>query len=220
MSDPGNPTAGGDDAAQVRLVDTPLGPARTTTTRPGRSQVGSLVLGHGAGGLRWTLDVLAVRDAAAAAGWAVVLVDQPWRVAGKKLGPAPASLDLAWLPVLESLAAVRGSGPLVVGGRSAGARVACRTAAAVGACAVVALSFPLHPPGKPASSRAHELAMPSAHGIPVHVVQGRTDPFGTPAEVEAVLPAGATLDVVTGAHSIGGSAAAVAALVVRRLAER
>jgi predicted alpha/beta-hydrolase family hydrolase len=82
---------------------------------------------------------------------------------------------------------------------------------------VLALSFPLHPPGKPASSRAHELAMPSAHDIPVHVVQGRTDPFGTPAEVEAVLPPGAVLDVVTGAHSIGGSAAVVAALVVQRL---
>ncbi len=217
MSDTGGAAAEAADAGEVRLVDTPLGPARTTTTRPDGIPAGSLVLGHGAGGQRWTLDVLAMRDAAVAAGWAVVLVDQPWRVAGRKIGPAPASLDLAWLPVLEALAPGLGAGPLVVGGRSAGARVACRTAAAVGARAVLALSFPLHPPGKPASSRAHELAMPSAHGIPVHVVQGRTDPFGTPAEVEAVLPPGAVLDVVTGAHSIGGSAAAVAALVVRRL---
>ena len=204
-------------ADEVRLVDTPLGPARATTTRPTGIPAGALVLGHGAGGLRWTLDVLAVRDAAVAAGWAVVLVDQPWRVALKKLGPAPASLDVAWLPVLAALAPALGPGPLVVGGRSAGARVACRTAAAVGALAVVALSFPLHPPGQPAKSRAAELAMPSAHGIPVHVVQGRTDPFGTPAEVEAVLPPEATLDVVTGAHSIGGSAHRVAALVVQRL---
>lgn len=203
--------------ADERLVDTPLGPARATTTRPDGIPAGALVLGHGAGGLRWTLDVLATRDAAVAAGWLVVLVDQPWRVAGKKLGPAPASLDLAWLPVLAALAPDLGPGPLVVGGRSAGARVACRTAAAVGAGAVVALSFPLHPPGAPDRSRAPELSMPSAHGIPVHVVQGRTDPFGTPAEVEAVLPAGATLDVVTGAHSIGGSAPAVAALVLQRL---
>jgi predicted alpha/beta-hydrolase family hydrolase len=120
--------------------------------------------------------------------------------------------------VLTRLAPDLGPGPLVVGGRSAGARVACRNAAAVGARAVVALSFPLHPPGKPESSRAAELAMPAAHGIAVHVVQGRTDPFGTPAEVEAVLPPGATLDVVTGAHSIGGSALAVAAVVLRRLA--
>ncbi len=217
MSGPGDPAdATGDDVA-VRLVDTPLGPARTTTTRPDGIPAGSLVLGHGAGGLRWTLDVLAVRDAAVAAGWLVVLVDQPWRVAGKRLGPGPPSLDRAWLPVLHSLAPSPGAGPLVVGGRSAGARVACRTAAAAGASAVLALSFPLHPPGRPERSRAAELAAPSAHGIPVHVVQGRTDPFGTPAEVEAVLPAGATLDVVTGAHSIGGSAGAVAALVLQRL---
>ena len=217
MSDTGIPAAGMGDDAEVRLVDTPLGPARTTTTRPDGIPAGSLVLGHGAGGQRWTLDVLATRDAAVAAGWAVVLVDQPWRVAGKKLGPAPASLDQAWLVVLESLAAGRGTAPLVVGGRSAGARVACRTAAAVRARAVLALSFPLHPPGRPDSTRAHELAMPSAHGIPVHVVQGRTDPFGTPVEVRAVLPPEATLDVVTGAHSIGGSARVVAQLVVQRL---
>jgi uncharacterized protein len=217
VSDPGEGPRGATVADEVRLVDTSLGPARVTTTRPDGIPAGALVLGHGAGGLRWTLDVLAVRDAAVAAGWAVVLVDQPWRVALKKLGPAPASLDVAWLPVLAALAPELGAGPLVVGGRSAGARVACRTAAAVGARAVVALSFPLHPPGQPAKSRAAELAMPSAHGIPVHVVQGRTDPFGTPAEVEAVLPPEATLDVVTGAHSIGGSAHLVAALVVQRL---
>ena len=205
------------DLEEVRLVDTPLGPARATTTRPAGIPGGALVLGHGAGGLRWTLDVLATRDAVVAAGWVVVLVDQPWRVAGRRLGPAPASLDRAWLSVLAALAPALGSGPLVVGGRSAGARVACRTAAAVGAGAVVALSFPLHPPGRPERSRAPELVTPAAHGIPVHVVQGRTDPFGSPDEVAAVLPPGATLDVVTGAHSIGGSAEAVAALVVQRL---
>lgn len=205
------------DPEQTRLVDTPLGPARATTTRPVGVPGGALVLGHGAGGLRWTLDVLATRDAVVAAGWLVVLVDQPWRVAGRKLGPAPASLDLAWLPVLAAIEPDLGTGPLVVGGRSAGARVACRTAAAVGAAAVVALSFPLHPPGRPGSSRAAELVTPAAHGIPVHVVQGRTDPFGSPDEVSAVLPPGATLDVVTGAHSIGGAARQVAALVVQRL---
>jgi uncharacterized protein len=202
---------------QERLVDTPLGPARAATSRPDGATVGALVLGHGAGGLRWTLDVLAVRDAAVAAGWVVVLADQPWRVAGRKVGGPPASLDRAWLPLLAALRPDLGPGPLVVGGRSAGARVACRTAAEVGASAVVALSFPLHPPGRPERSRAAELAAPSVHGIAVHVVQGRTDPFGTPAEVEAALPPGATLDVVTGAHAIGGSAAAVAELVVGRL---
>ena len=206
------------EAGEARLVDTPLGPARATTTRPGGAPAGALVLGHGAGGQRWTADVIATRDAMVGAGWAVVLVDQPWRVAGARIGPAPASLDRAWLPVLVAVGDDLGPVPLVVGGRSAGARVACRTAAEVGATAVLALSFPLHPPGRPERSRATELATPSAHGIPVHVVQGRTDPFGTPAEVEAVLPPDATLDVVTGAHSIGGSARAVAACVLGRLA--
>ena len=200
-----------------RLVDTPEGPARTTTTDPGSDPVGTLVLGHGAGGLRWTLDVLATRDAAVAAGWQVVLVDQPWRVAERRVGPRPAVLDTAWLPVLADVAGHRGSGRLVVGGRSAGARVACRTAAEVGASAVVALSFPLHPPGKPHQSRAAELAQPAASGIPVHVVQGTTDPFGRPDEVAAALPAGATLDTVAGPHSLGRVADRVAAIVVRRL---
>ena len=218
MSDPAPGGPGSTAPGEARLVDTPLGPARATTTRPDGIPAGALVLGHGAGGLRWTLDVLATRDAAVAAGWVVVLVDQPWRVAEKRIGPAPVSLDAAWLPVLAALAPELGPGPLVVGGRSAGARVACRTAASVGASAVLALSFPLHPPGKPESSRAAELRSPSAHGIPVHVVQGRTDPFGSPSELRAVLPPSATLDLVTGAHSIGGSALAVAALVVRRLA--
>ncbi|WP_392542825.1 alpha/beta family hydrolase [Oryzobacter telluris] len=202
----------------VRLVDTPEGPARTTTTDPAGEPTGTLVLGHGAGGLRWTLDVLATRDAAVAAGWQVVLVDQPWRVAEKKIGPRPPVLDVAWRPVLADVVARSAGGRLVVGGRSAGARVACRTAAEVGADAVVCLSFPLHLPGKPEASRAAELAMPSAAGLPVHVVQGTTDPFGTPAEVEAVLPPGATLDVVPGPHSLGRVAERVAALVLGRLA--
>ena len=200
-----------------RPVPTPEGPARTTTSAPAAAATGTLVLGHGAGGLRWTKDVLAVRDAAVDAGWVVVLVDQPWRVAGRRVGPAPATLDRAWLAVLDTLRRERWPGRLVVGGRSAGARVACRTAAAVGADAVVALSFPLHPPGRPERSRAEELARPAATGIPVHVVQGRRDPFGDPAEVAAVLPSGATLDEVAGTHSLGGAAAAVAGAVVARL---
>ncbi len=144
----------------------------------------------------------------------MVLVDQPWRVAGKRVGPAPPTLDLGWLAVLEVVGRV---GTVVVGGRSAGARVACRTAAAVGADAVLALSFPLHPPGRPDRSRAAELAMPAAAGLPVHVVQGRTDPFGTPEEVRAVLPAQATLSVVTGPHALGRSAGAVAVAALEAL---
>lgn len=200
-----------------RLVDTPEGPARTTTTDPAAAPLGTLVLGHGAGGLRWTLDVLAVRDVMVAAGWQVVLVDQPWRVAERRIGPRPPALDVAWVPVLAEVERHRGGGRLVTGGRSAGARVACRTAPAVGADAVVCLSFPLHLPGRPQQSRAAELAVPGAHGLPVHVVQGTTDPFGTPAEVEAVLPPLATLDVVPGPHSLGRVADRVAAVVLARL---
>jgi uncharacterized protein len=203
--------------ATERLVDTPQGPARTTSTEPPGDAVGTLVLGHGAGGLRWTLDVLAVRDAMVGTGWRVVLVDQPWRVAERRIGPRPAALDEAWLPVLADVASRAGGGRLVTGGRSAGARVACRTAAAVGADAVVCLSFPLHPPGQPLKSRAPELAQPSGAGIAVHVVQGSTDPFGTPAEVEAVLPTLATLDRVPGPHSLGRVADRVAAAVLGRL---
>jgi uncharacterized protein len=201
VSDTGIPAAGMGDDGEVRLVDTPLGPARTTTTRPDGIPAGSLVLGHGAGGQRWTLDVLATRDAAVAAGWAVVLVDQPWRVAGKKLGPAPASLDQAWLVVLESLAAGRGTAPLVVGGRSAGARVACRTAAAVRARAVLALSFPLHPPGRPEKSRAGEARLVTDAGRPLVVIQGVRDAFGGPDEVQAALGEGALVRGVRGTHS-------------------
>lgn len=173
------------------------------------------MLGHGAGGLRWTDDVTAVRDAAVRSGWVVDLVDQPWRVAGRRLGPGPTALDAAWLAVLAALPDVLG--PLVVGGRSAGARVACRTAGAVRAAAVLALSFPLHPPGRPERSRAAELALPASVGIPVHVVQGRSDPFGTPDEVRSVLPAGATLTAVDGPHSLERAAGAVAEAALRSL---
>lgn len=199
------------------MVDTSEGVARVTTCLPPGIPAGVLVLGHGAGGLRWTLDVLATRDAAVAAGWVVVLVDQPWRVAGRRVGGQPASLDRAWLAVLAALEPTRPAGPLVVGGRSAGARVACRTAAVVGARAVVALSFPLHPAGCPERTRRDELALPAAAGIPVHVVQGAADPLGTPDEVRPVLPPLASLDVVVGTHSLERVAGDVAALVLSRL---
>jgi predicted alpha/beta-hydrolase family hydrolase len=104
----------------------------------------------------------------------VALVEQPWRVKGKKVAEAPARLDQAWVDVLAELTGT----PLVVGGRSAGARVACRTADEVGADAVLCLAFPLHPPGRPERSRLPELA---AVGVPVLVVQGDRDAFGVPA---------------------------------------
>lgn len=188
-----------------RTVETSVGPARLTTTE---GDAGTLVIGHGAGGLRWSADLLAVRDAAMELGWATVLVDQPWRVAGRKVASPPTTLDPAWLDVLASL---RGSArPLVVAGRSAGARVACRTAQQVGADAVLCVAFPLHPPGKPDRSRAAELGAPQAHGIGLQVIQGSRDPFGTPAEIRAAV-ADIELVEVTGAHSLEASATAVGA---------
>lgn len=138
-----------------------------------------LVLTHGAGGGVDTPDLLAIHDAATAAGVAVARVLQPYRVAGRKTPPAPGPQDAAWLDVIDGLRRRRGfaSLPLVLGGRSNGARVACRTATALGAVAVVALAFPLHPPGRPDKTRLPEL---DAAGVPTLVVQGDRDPFGMP----------------------------------------
>jgi hypothetical protein len=199
---------------RVVEVDTPPGPARATVHRPPRA-VGTVVLGHGAGGQGWSGDLVAVTEALTAEGWAVVLVDQPWRVAGKKVATPPPTLDAAWVPVVEALTSGRGAlpKPLVVGGRSAGARVACRTAERVGADAVLCLSFPLHPPGRPESSRAEELLTPIRAGLPVHVVQGERDPFGTPSEVRAVVhtvvPDAASVSSAKGTHSFGKAPADV-----------
>ena len=146
------------------------------------------MLGHGAGGGIAAADLTAVRVAVVAAGWQVVLVEQPWRVAGKRIAPAPARLDVGWIAALSVLAERDAEHdtaglPLVLGGRSAGARVACRTALTLGARAVCCLAFPLHPPGRPERSRGDELA---AAGVPVLVVQGSRDPFGAPGEITAL----------------------------------
>jgi hypothetical protein len=161
----------------VITVPTPRGDAQVVLDRPKRA-VSLLVLGHGAGGTVDAPDLLAVREAALAASVAVARVTQPYRVAGRR-APAPAGhLDAAWTAVLSTLRATRGLArlPLIVGGRSSGARVACRTAVAVGAHGVVALAFPLHPPGRPERSRAQELLT----GVPTLVVNGDRDPFGVP----------------------------------------
>ncbi|MFI9361159.1 alpha/beta family hydrolase [Kitasatospora sp. NPDC053057] len=158
------------------LVATEAGDARITYHRAAAAKA-VLALGHGAGGGIGARDLVALAERLPARGITVALVEQPWRVAGKRLGPAPKTLDLGWRPVAERLA---GQGlALVVGGRSAGARVACRTGAASGAVGVVALAFPLHPPGKPERSRAEELL---ESGLPTLVVQGAADPFGGPGE--------------------------------------
>ncbi|MFJ3789180.1 alpha/beta family hydrolase [Kitasatospora sp. NPDC090091] len=178
----------------TELVPTPAGDARITH-HPAAAPKALLALGHGAGGGIGARDLVALAGALPPRGISVALVEQPWRVAGKRLGPAPKTLDTGWTPVAERLA---GPGlPLVVGGRSAGARVACRTGAATGAVGVVALAFPLHPPGKPERSRAEELL---ESGLPTLVVQSAADPFGGPEEFP-VLPAGHELVAVPyGSH--------------------
>jgi predicted alpha/beta-hydrolase family hydrolase len=168
-----------------------------------------LVLTHGAAGAVGSVDVLAVRAAALDAGIAVALVTQPFRVAGRTAPPKPEPQDEAWVAMLIGLRRRRGlaSLPLVTGGRSNGARVACRTATAIAADAVVALAFPLHPPGKPEKSRLDELALPQ---VPVLVVQGDRDPFGLPPAA-----AGRTVVVIAGAdHGLRKDTASVARAVV------
>ena len=186
-------------------VDTPHGPARAHL-HPADAPTGALVLGHGAGGGVTARDLAKVTAVASAGGLTVALVEQPYRVAGRR-SPAPAhQLDAAWLAVVERL---KGDDlrdlRLVVGGRSAGARVACRTAAESGAIAVLCLAFPLHPPGRPDKTRLPEL---DAVELPTLIVQGASDPFGMP-------PPAANREVVTvaGNHSLTSNLGAVGAAV-------
>lgn len=182
-------------------VLTSKGPARLVEFRARRARA-TLVLGHGAGGGGTAPDLAAIAEALPAQGVTVVLHEQPWKVAGRKVAAAPPVLDICWV---ESLAQYPRSGPLIVGGRSAGARVACRTAAHVGADAVVALAFPLHPPGRPAKSRVAELSV----DVPLRIVQGQRDPFGRPEE----FPAGLDLVAVPGDHRLRQGLAEVVAAV-------
>nr|WP_234311859.1 alpha/beta family hydrolase [Streptomyces griseus] len=157
-------------------VETDAGPARITW-HPAKNARLVLAVSHGAGGGIEARDLRALAAELPGHGVTVALVEQPWRVAGKKLAPAPKTLDVGWRGIWPALA---GAGlPVISGGRSAGARVACRTATELGAHAVLALSFPLHPPGKPEKSRAGELL---GAGVPTLVVQGGNDPFGKPEE--------------------------------------
>ncbi|MGV1007009.1 MAG: alpha/beta family hydrolase [Dermatophilaceae bacterium] len=190
-------------SATVLALPTPHGPARAHVHRP-RGATGLVMLGHGAGPSITTVDLLAARDAVIDAGWAAAVVEQPWLVAGGRVASPPAVLDACWLAVVRRLRGRGGAlhsvrGPLVLAGRSAGARVACRTATALRADAVLCLSFPLHPPGKPQQLRSDELVLPGRAGLPVLVVQGQRDPFGTPAEVTAYVPG---VYAVPGTHTI------------------
>jgi predicted alpha/beta-hydrolase family hydrolase len=175
-----------------RLVATPHGDARVVVRRAKRPLT-TVVLTHGAGGGIDAPDLLRLARSLPGQGVSVTLVEMPWRVAGKRLAPRPAVIDECFRAALDDM---RMRTPLVLGGRSAGARSACRIARSAGASGVLALSFPLHPPGRPERSRLDEL---TAVRVPTLVVQGGRDPFGTPAE----FPADVELVEVPGAdHSL------------------
>jgi predicted alpha/beta-hydrolase family hydrolase len=182
-------------------IDTPHGPARAHL-HVADAAWAALVLGHGAGGGVGAPDIVAAKDAALREGLTVALVEQPYRVAGRR-SPAPApQLDAAWLAVVARLRAdeLRGL-PLVAGGRSSGARVACRTAAETGVVGVLCLAFPVHPPGRPEKTRLAEL---DAVTVPALVVQGTSDPFGMPPAAP-----GRTVVEVRGDHGLKADAGAV-----------
>src|SRR5688572_12401482 len=188
-------------------VATPHGPARVHL-HPAQTPRAGLVLGHGAGGGIGAGDIVAATDAALAEALSVALVEQPYRVAGRR-SPAPAKqLEAAWTAVVEHLRANElASLPLVLGGRSLGARVACRTSKDLGAAAVLCLAFPLEPPrrSKPVQSRLPEL---DAVEVPTLVVQGERDPFGMPPEGPR-----RTVARLAGDHSLRKDVEAVGAAV-------
>jgi predicted alpha/beta-hydrolase family hydrolase len=160
-------------------IGTAAGPALVTVDERSDPAL-LLVMTHGAGGGVGSGDLLAAREAGLDAGAAVALVLQPYRAAGARAPGSAARQDAAWLEIIEALRRIYPGVPLIAGGRSNGARLACRTARAAGAAGVIALAFPLHPPGKadqPERYRAPELR---SAGVPVLVVNGDRDPFGVP----------------------------------------
>jgi predicted alpha/beta-hydrolase family hydrolase len=161
--------------SDVRTFRTPIGEGRLHASRAKRP-LATLVLGHGAGRGVDSPDLVALATVLPRRGVTVFRIEQPWVVAGKKVAPRRETLDVG---TIAGLNAIRVRSPLLVGGRSAGARSACRVARRMGAVGCVALSFPLHPPGRPESSRLAELR---GVGLPTLVVQGERDPFGGPAD--------------------------------------
>ena len=160
---------------EPRSIPTPHGEARLHVHRA-RGPFVTLLLSHGAGGGVEAADLQALADRLPRHGVTVVLLEQPWRVAGRRVATAPPTLDEALVAAAGSL---RLRTPLVVGGRSAGARSAARSATGLGAVGCLALSFPLHPPGRPERSRLAELR---GAGVPTLVVQGEHDAMGRPEE--------------------------------------
>jgi predicted alpha/beta-hydrolase family hydrolase len=195
-------------------IMTVAGPALAELEGPDHPEL-LLVLTHGAGGGVATKDVLAAKKGGLAAGAAVFLVTQPYRVRGASAPGSVPRQDASWLEIISALRQEHPGLPLVQGGRSNGARVACRTAQQAGAAAVIALAFPLHPPGKaddPARSRAGELR---AAGVPVLVINGERDPFGVPDARD-----GAKLVVLPGeTHSLSGHSQVITTEVESLLGE-
>ena len=202
----------------MKLIETPHGEARLEA-HPAEDPFVTLLLSHGAGGGIEARDLQALATGLPEHGASVVLLEQPWRRAGRKIATAPPTLDAA---LVAAVAALDVGTPLVVGGRSAGARSATRTASGVGAVGCLALSFPLHPPGRPERSRAAELA---GSGVPTLVVQGANDAMGRPEEFPDDLDHVAMSVVPGGDHGLkvakasGLSAEDVAAIVVESTLE-
>lgn len=177
--------------SETRTIATPHGDARLHSSRS-RHPIATLLVSHGAGAGVDTLDLEALARVLPGQGITVHRLEQPWRVAGRKVASSPASLDAALRAVADK---IRPRTPMVIGGRSAGARSAARSARDLGAAGCLALAFPLHPPGRPERSRVDELR---GVRVPTLVVQGERDAFGTPEE----FPPGTELTVIPGAdHS-------------------
>ena len=157
-------------------VETEYGPGRLVLAEA-KNAIGTLLLSHGAGNGIDTRDLEALAAGLPGEGFTVARFEQPWRVAGRKVATAPPTLDVGLKAAATCLMSIASAAsPLIVGGRSAGARSACRSAHELGASGALALAFPLHPPGKPEKSRKDELSA----GVPVLVVQGANDPMGRP----------------------------------------
>lgn len=179
-----------------RLIPTEYGEGRLVMHRA-RRPIATLLASHGAGGGIDARDLAALAECLPRQGVNVALFEQPWRRAGKKVASAPATLDVGLRAAADAL---RVRTPLIVGGRSAGARSAARCAKGLGASGCLAISFPLHPPGKPERSRLDELA---GAGVPTLVVQGERDPMGRPEEFPDPLPGRTDLAIVpAGDHGL------------------
>jgi predicted alpha/beta-hydrolase family hydrolase len=202
-------------AVAVLEPDTPHGPARAHVHRAEEPRA-ALVLGHGAAGGVEALDLVTAREAALSEGITVALIEQPYRVAGRRSPPRAPQLDAAWVAVVEQLREGELAGlPLIVGGRSMGARVACRTAEETGAVGVICLAFPLEPPRRGDKPRQNRLPELDAVTVPTLVVQGERDRFGMP-------PPGPAREVVKvpGDHNLKADLEAVTAAVRAWLRER